>query len=799
MQKSNLLGKTHWSQRLVILGIILFSIAIALWQLVPPNVIPVTAPLTEFSADRAMPHLKAISQAPHPIGSAAHAAVREYLMTQLKAMGLQPEIQTTTVVIPGDGSFVAGRVQNVLVRILGKDSTGAIVLDAHYDTDTGPGASDCGSCVVTGLETLRAIRAGTPLNNDLIFVFADGEEVGMLGARAFATKHPWAKDVKLAINFEASGSRGAAVMYITSRNNQRLISEFVKAVPYPRMTSFSPAFWGLLPGAQIGCDLEKYTARGIGGFGFYYAGDTPAYHTLRDNVTEIDRRSIQHNGSYALSLMRHFGNLDLKTLKATQNAVYFNILPNVVVHYPEAQVLPLAMVTSILFIAVIWFGFRARKLTLTGISLGAIAFLLSAIGVMVLAILGWWLMRSLNPSLQVFLIGNYQANLYHLSFVVLTVATMMAIYTWLCRRFQMYDLAIGALVVWLLLTIASSVWLPGASYLFAIPLLFNLLAWSWIVLTRNQSWIGILLLSISVIPGIVLLLPVQVYFGSWMARLEALMNAPLSTLQMFFTILLCGLSIPQLIFFTSVPPSTTRSPRWIVPGSTLLIGAILLSIATFNSGFSAAHPRPNTMSYLLDADRGQASWVSSDRHLDPWKAQIMGANVRQQQVEFGLSPASPGFSAPAPLVNLPALEVQRLDSSTSGNKSTMRLRLKSPRQASTVFVDLTAQGKIERAQIDRQSLDLTPLAPKQRQALKFIFFGLPQEGIELNLELTNSQSVQMKLEDYTLGLPAISGKAIAPRPADLMPAPSHPDYTIVKKQLTLPMLDPTDAVLNVKR
>jgi hypothetical protein len=67
------------------------------------------------------------------------------------------------------------------------------------------------------------------------------------------------------------------------------------------------------------------------------------------------------------------------------------------------------------------------------------------------------------------------------------------------------------------------------------------------------------------------------------------------------------------------------------------------------------------------------------------------------------------------------------------------------------------------------------LLPKQRQALKFIFFGLPPAGIELNLELTNSQPVQMKLEDYTWGLPAISGRAIAPRPADLMPAHEHPD------------------------
>jgi hypothetical protein len=108
--------------------------------MVPPNVIPATAPLTEFSANRAMPDLEAISQTLHPIGSAAHTAVREYLMTQLKAMGLQPKIQNMTVVQPGDGGFGAGRVQNVLVRIPGKASTGAIVLDSRY-----PLGSHCNS------------------------------------------------------------------------------------------------------------------------------------------------------------------------------------------------------------------------------------------------------------------------------------------------------------------------------------------------------------------------------------------------------------------------------------------------------------------------------------------------------------------------------------------------------------------------------------------------------------------------------------------------------------------------------
>jgi Zn-dependent M28 family amino/carboxypeptidase len=37
---------------------------------------------------------------------------------------------------------------------------------------------------VTILETMRAIKAGPPLKNDVICLFTDGEEVGLMGARA---------------------------------------------------------------------------------------------------------------------------------------------------------------------------------------------------------------------------------------------------------------------------------------------------------------------------------------------------------------------------------------------------------------------------------------------------------------------------------------------------------------------------------------------------------------------------------------------------------------------------------------
>lgn len=49
----------------------------------PPAAVSAEAPPDTFSSARAMKHLQAIAAAPHPIGSRAHAGVREYIMKVL--------------------------------------------------------------------------------------------------------------------------------------------------------------------------------------------------------------------------------------------------------------------------------------------------------------------------------------------------------------------------------------------------------------------------------------------------------------------------------------------------------------------------------------------------------------------------------------------------------------------------------------------------------------------------------------------------------------------------------------------
>ena len=183
-------------------------------------------PPDEFSADRALIYLDVIAREPHPIGSSEHDRVRDFLVTQLTNRGVAPEIQRTTGVTPR--YEVAGTVENIVARLKGTSGAAdAVALVAHYDSvPAGPGAGDDGAGVAALLETLRVLRTGPPLRNDILFVITDGEEDGLLGASAFAAENPAAKDVRVAVNFEARGNAGASQMFETSAGNGRLARDF---------------------------------------------------------------------------------------------------------------------------------------------------------------------------------------------------------------------------------------------------------------------------------------------------------------------------------------------------------------------------------------------------------------------------------------------------------------------------------------------------------------------------------------------------------------------------------------------
>jgi hypothetical protein len=783
--------------RLLLLLVMLLSALLGFAQFSPPAVVPQSAPATEFSAERAMTQLRVIARQSRLIGSPANAQARAYLLQQITAMGLQPEVQTTTVTLRPTGwdTFQTGTVHNVVARLKGTDSTRAILLDAHYDSGaTGPGASDEGSGVVTLLETMRALVAGPPLKNDVIFVFADGEERDMLGAHAFATQHPWMQEVGLALNFEAVGNQGPAELYMTSQQNGWIVNEFLRAAPAPLASSFLNNLTWVFSAQRLGCDLEEYMARGSAGLDFLYIGNTPVYHTLLDNVQTIDPSGIQHEGSYTLALVRHFGAMDLSQVPTASNNAMFNILPGVVVHYPETWAVPLAVMITLLLLGVLALGFRRKHLTVGGFAGGILIFPASVIAVLTCSILGWAALKAVNPNYQVTMAGSYYgSDLVVLALAALVIAAMSALFLWLSGKMRMYNLAAGALVWWAVLMVLSSMFFPGGSYLFAWPLMFSLLALGWLFLTKEPAarpWMRAGVLSMASVPGIVLLTSAMIYLLPLATRFDVDGGIPATPVPIVFVALLMGLLIPQLDLLAgertrgageSHPTAhtgrrrlRTSLARWLVPISAFLIGIVVLGAAIGTSGFSPARPGTDQIRYQLNADTGQAIWQSDDQRLDQWTRQFFPSSTGQGP-----------FQAKAPSVALAAPIASLLSDTLSGGTRTMRVQVSSPRHAPYVSVLVETQAEIVAASLDGQPFDLSGFSQSEHQRLEFSYYGLPDKGFELALEVASAAPVKITVQDLSNGLPSVPGMTIRPRPADLMPAPRDwLDPTIVVKSFT---------------
>ncbi len=477
-----------------------FLIGLSIYAQAPPNPKPAEVSTSEYAAGRAMKYLSVIAAKPHPSGSAAQAEVRDYLMNELTANGLEPQVQRSARFRPSQGAPDSG-IQNVMARLEGTGNGKAVLLVAHYDTVKNSfGAADDGSAVATLLETLRTLKAGAPLKNDVIFLFTDAEEAGMLGAQIFVAEHPWAKDAGVVLNFEARGNSGPVIMFETSDNNGWLIEQFATAAPLPVAHSLSYEIYKLLPNDT---DLSIFKDAGLSGLNFANIDGITHYHSSQDTLSAVDGSSMQHQGSYAVALTQHFGNLDLSQTTG-RNAVYFDLFGRVLVHYSTIWVLPLTLLVAGLFVALLILGFRKRRLTAPGVFWGALLLLVSIVVSALAVMLLWNVIWMLRPSVE-----TLQNRLLLLIFVTFTVVGTSIIYIVMRRRAGFESLAVGALLWWLLLTLVVSFFIPGGSFLFHWPLLACMVGVGWLILMpEHKTTAGFLILTLCAAPAIILWVPV---------------------------------------------------------------------------------------------------------------------------------------------------------------------------------------------------------------------------------------------------------------------------------------------------
>lgn len=752
--------------------IALFSL-LAVRLVRPPKPVPASAPATGFSAERAMKHLAVIAARPHPLGSLEHDSVRDYILNALRATGMSPTVQVTTAV----RGRRAATVQNIVARVSGRSTRGTVMLACHYDSvPAGPGAGDDGAGVAALLESARALSASSPLQNDVLFLFTDGEEAGMFGAQAFVDEHPWAKDVSVAINFEARGDSGPSLLFETSVGNEWLVSQFSRAAPHPMGASLAYAVYKLMPNDT---DFSIFKTAGMKGLNFAFISDRTRYHTSLDTVENISRASLQHHGSYALALARRFGTMTPDSRRAN-DAAYFNLLGPLFLCYSQRWTVPLTASLLALVVLLAATGLRRRRLRGAAILAGVACALVGVLVTLGFGMLLWGLCqraqgRWLAPA-DILTSGFHMVGL-----AFLAVAGTSFTFHLFRKKFDELSLWLGGLLWWLLLSGTTAVAVPDANYLFAWPLAFTLVPVS-VGIFRPDRSIGsgmpFLTSTVCSLPGVLLLIP-TLYLVFVALGLDAIGTAAL--------LVLCSLTCWM---FTRAFELALQGWRWRVPVFASAVSLVLVVAGSLTAGYDARRPMATNVSYCLDGDTGKALWAATGGRLNGWSSLFM----TQHAVRKPLPRFAPGFGSglflqdSAPTVSVGIPEVQLLADTESAGSRMLKLRILSPGHPWLASLAVPSPAAVLSATVNGKPVPTQARATGSGGATdaedvppwRLDYFGPPESGFDVELRVKASEPIRVAVVVRTPGLPAIPGVAAQQRPADTMPIHSG-DLTIVRK------------------
>ena len=425
-----------------------------------PAPLPSDAPPDRFSAARAISSLASIlgDGAPHPIGSAAHDAVRDRVAAQFRQLGLPVSLQQRFVC---NAYATCANVANVIATLQGDPRADVLMLSAHYDSvGAGPGATDDGVGVATILEIARAIRH-EHFRNTIVFVITDGEEDGLLGAEGFVADANASHGVAAIINIDNRGSAGRSFLFETSRQNRWLMPLVARGLPRPLASSFFYNLYELLPNDT---DLTVFKRAGIAGINFGALGRVAHYHTPLDNLQHVTPSTVQDHGDHVLGMTRTLANTNLAQSR-NGDAVFFDLFALQLVWWPQSWTpwMTIATLIALLFGAAI--HVRDRNTHARAITFGVISFFVSIVTAgAVGGVLGSLAsLRSANATW----VAQPGPMLAAMWLIGIAIAILCA--TWLRARAGYEGLFIGHALCWTTMSIALALLLPGGAYLALMP------------------------------------------------------------------------------------------------------------------------------------------------------------------------------------------------------------------------------------------------------------------------------------------------------------------------------------------
>lgn len=761
-----------------IISLVLISLTVwyLFFKLYPSEITDLSTPDSEFSTERAFQHVKKIGDEPHYIGSKSHSEKRNYIVNQLEKLGLEVQTQQDFV-LSEHASFSIP--ENIIAKIPATKKSDSeaksLLLLSHYDSavHSSPGASDAASGVGAILEAIRAFQnKELEFQNDIIIVFTDAEEIGLMGAQLFSEAHPWIDDVGLVLNFESRGSGGPSNMIVeTNYGNANLINQFSKTqVEFPLANSLMYSVYKILPN-----DTDSTIFREVAdvpSFFFAFIDDHYDYHTALDVPKRLDKRSLAHQGDYLIGTLETFANTDLSKLKAENDDIYFTIPGLGLFHYSFAFIWPLFAIALLVFFAILYFGLRTRRLSLKEILLGFAPWLSSLVLSALLAYFGWQLILSFYPEYYEILQGfPYNGHSYIVVFVALTAFIAFAIYQKFDQKLNPENVIVAPIFTWFIVLLLINIFLKGAAF-FIIPLFFTLAAF--FIMTRYFAPSYILLL-ILVLPALAIIAPFIQFFPVGL-------GLEMVVISSVFSILLFGNLLPVVAYFPIKRGLAALS---------LIVAIGFFIRAHVHSGFNQSQPKPNSLVYTLDADENKATWNTYDHILDDWNRSYFETNseIKDESKYASKYNISYTKSNDAQVKNLPTslVEIDTL-SSSNNNLKHFKIKITPRRNLNRMIISESSLTNFETFTVNGLTAKPTGETSEnhvhfnRNQASILDYYVVNQEPVILEFEVDKKAELNFTINDVSFDLLNHNQFSVPPRPSQIIPKPFILNDAIIVKQ-----------------
>jgi uncharacterized membrane protein YhaH (DUF805 family) len=577
------------------------------------------APADVFSAGRALRHIEAIADSPRPIGSAKHAEARAYLVGVLGSLGWRTEVQESVGMFDfgNDGTQNMAAVANVIATKPGSQTTGTVLLTAHYDTVAGsPGAADDGIGIGVLLETARALNTAGALRNDVGILLTDAEEAsGLHGAEAFVASEwepsapPSCSITRRAVPAEPRSH--SACRHRTGNSSTRCRRRPARrqnraprrSSRHCRTTPTSPPF------SQAG--LHSYDT-GIAADGAYY-------HSPLDDPAHLGAASLQQMGDTTLDRARELAGTNLAAIAEGDEEIV-TTFPWGLFRYPQGLEVPLALGTLFLTAVLVWLLRRRGALTLPRLALSALACVICLVATGAAGYAVWRVALLADPGqASAENAEPYESMLYRLAVLLAGLGVVLGLYAILRRRLHDAELATGMLIVLGLVGVLLSVTLPGVSGLVVQPSLVVAAGGVLAALLLERAAVAAIAYLLALAVAAMMLGP-AVWTGF---DIDLGTGAPASAAQLAMFVLL-ALPLIEVAWphRPGLPPRRLHAAT--VPAVLLVLAVMFTAGGLVANREGATDARQEMVRYSVDADTGHAywaSWASTGERMEPLAAE----------------------------------------------------------------------------------------------------------------------------------------------------------------------------------